>query len=103
MRTHLFGMVRNAFILTLLLGWAAGGGARAAVPDGSPGQGGAVETGSLRRSGEVPLQGRVGELGDTRQMTFEGVKSFSSEELRRALRASAGFFVISHPYAPLAE
>src|ERR1035441_5501054 len=47
--------------------------------------------------------GLVGDSGDLRQLTFEGAKTFSAEELRDGLKWTPDFLEISHPMAPRGE
>ncbi|MCF7974743.1 MAG: hypothetical protein K9N55_13075 [Phycisphaerae bacterium] len=54
----------------------------------------------LRAQGMVPpLPGLVGAFSDPARLTFEGVTTFSAEEIRRALMKNPDFLLASHPAA----
>ena len=54
-------------------------------------------------AGAEPSGRKVGQMGSTKRLVFEGNKTFSADELSRGLRAHADWLLAAHPAAPLAD
>ncbi len=50
-----------------------------------------------------PAGRKVGQLGSTKRLMFEGNQTFSADELSHALRAHGDWLLAAHPAAPLAD
>ena len=50
-----------------------------------------------------PSGRKVGQMGSTKRLVFEGNQTFSADELSHGLRAHADWLLAAHPAAPLAD
>jgi ankyrin repeat protein len=55
----------------------------------------------MKSRADQVLPANVGEAGDPDRLIFEGLKTFTSEQIRRALAVKPGYLLVAHPQANL--